>query len=121
MIIMKSRLFILLAFLLSGCSSVWVPVSGGSKFTQAEANAVCKPEALHLYPIKNEVAQRSVMAYVEKKCKKDDDCGKDKTYKEQTPVMESYVIDVNEDTRNNYYLECMVSKGWTKKDKYMWE
>lgn len=56
-----------------------------------------------------------------KKCKKDDDCGKDKTYKEQTPVMESYVIDVNEDTRNNYYLECMVSKGWTKKDKYMWE
>ena len=35
--------------------------------------------------------------------------------------MESYVIDVNEDTRNNYYLECMVSKGWTKKDKYMWE
>ncbi len=70
MIIMKSRLFILLAFLLSGCSSVWVPVSGGSKFTQAEANAVCKPEALHLYPIKNEVAQRSVMSYVEKNAKK---------------------------------------------------
>ncbi len=121
MIIMKRLFSFLFILLLSGCTSVWVPVSGGSQYTQSEATATCKPEAMHLYPVKNEVAQRSVMSSVEKKCKKDDDCGKDKTYKEQTPVTESYVLDVNEDTRNNHYLECMETKGWLKKDKYMWE
>nr|WP_282550447.1 MULTISPECIES: hypothetical protein [Providencia] len=118
---MKHLFSFLFILLLSGCTSVWVPVSGGSQYTQSEARATCKPEAMHLYPVKNEVAQRSVMSSVEKKCKKDDDCGKETTYKEQTPVTESYVLDVNENTRNNYYLECMETKGWLKKDKYMWE
>lgn len=49
------------------------------------------------------------MSYVEK-CKKM--IVEKQTYKE-TPVMESYVIDVNEDTVILLF-ECMVSKGWTK-------
>ncbi len=118
---MKRLFFFLFILLLSGCTSVWVPVSDGSQYTQSEARATCKLEAIHLYPVKNEVFQRSVVSSTEKKCTKDDNCGKDKTYKEQTLVTESYVLDINEKTRNNYDLECMETKGWLKKNKYMWE
>ena len=107
--------------LISGCTSVWIPVPGVDLYTQAEAETYCLKDAHKQYPEKNEVAQRSVMRDVEKKCKKDDDCGKDKTYKEQTPVTESYVLDVNEDSRNRYFYTCMKSKGWDRQDKYLWE
>ena len=76
---MKNRLILVSVLLLSGCSSVWVEVPGGSEYTRAEANAFCEPESHKLYPVKNEVAQRSVMRDVEKRCKKDDDCGNRKT------------------------------------------
>ena len=56
-----------------------------------------------------------------KRCKKDDDCGNSKTYKEQTPVTESYVMDVNEDSRNRYFYSCMKTKGWDREDRWMWE
>ncbi|MEQ4786784.1 hypothetical protein ABN070_08870 [Morganella morganii] len=118
---MKNRLILVSVLLLSGCSSVWVEVPGGSEYTRAEANAFCEPESHKLYPVKNEVAQRSVMRDVEKRCKKDDDCGNSKTYKEQTPVTESYVMDVNEDSRNRYFYNCMKTKGWDREDRWMWE
>lgn len=118
---MKFSPVFLSVLLISGCTSVWIPVPGIDLYTQAEAETYCLQDAHKQYPEKNEVAQRSVMRDVEKKCRKDDDCGKDKTYKEQTPVTESYVLDVNEESRNRYFYTCMKSKGWDRQDKYLWE
>lgn len=36
-------------------------------------------------------------------------------------VTESYVMDVNEDSRNRYFYSCMKTKGWDREDRWMWE
>ncbi|MBI6547922.1 hypothetical protein H8A87_04095 [Xenorhabdus sp. VLS] len=72
-----------------------------------------------LFPVKNEVAQRSALKTVRQPCVNGVECGKDGYYNQSVPITESYVMDVNKDSRNRYFYNCMQQKGWKQKTKYL--
>ncbi|MDX7992414.1 hypothetical protein FE394_12810 [Xenorhabdus sp. Reich] len=114
----KTLLLAILSTLLSGCTTQWVPASSNpAPFSQAKAE--CSAESMQQFPVKNEVAQRSQLRTVRQPCMKDVQCGKDNYYDQNIPMTESYVIDVNRDSRNQYYYSCMQQKGWKQETKYL--
>lgn len=111
---------ILLCFLLCACTSKWEPIAP-VEWTYQEADSQCEFDSFKRFPVRNEVAQRTVYETITKKCKKNDECGKEKTYEEKVPKTESYVLDVNKDSRHREYMSCMKRKGWQEKNIYFWE
>ncbi|ELX8378636.1 hypothetical protein ABCS69_000807 [Providencia stuartii] len=110
----------LMCLLLFACTSKWEPV-GLSEWTYQEADSQCEFDAFKRFPVRNEVAQHTVYETISKKCKKDDECGKEKTYEEKVPKTESYVLDVNKESRRQEYVRCMKRKGWQEKNDYFWQ
>ncbi|SIP74041.1 hypothetical protein [Xenorhabdus innexi] len=107
----KSVLLITISLLLTGCTIKWVPArSNPTPFH--EANSECQSSALQQFPVKNEVAQTSQLRTVR------NSCGKDCSYEQSVPMTESYVIDVNQNSRNQAYGFCMQEKGWKQKTVY---
>lgn len=112
---------IMMILLLFACSSTkWEPV-GLPKWTYQEADSQCEFDAFKRFPVRNEVAQRTVYETITKRCKKSDECGKAETYEEKVPVTESYVLDVNKGSRYQEFTKCMKQKGWQEKRYYFWE
>lgn len=112
-----SSLFFILV-MLSGCSGQWVK----SKTTAEDfstANIFCEIQSEKKFPVKNEVAQRTSYSNKYEKCQKFDDCDGKKYKTIERPVTESYVIDVNKDSRKGNFLQCMNTKGWKKETKFM--
>ncbi|CDL87704.1 conserved hypothetical protein [Xenorhabdus cabanillasii JM26] len=108
----KSALLITISVLLTGCTTQWIPArSNPTPFH--EANAECNTSALQRFPVKNEVAQTSHLRTVKNYC------GKDCSYEQSVPMTESYIIDVNERSRNQIYRFCMQQNGWQQKTKYL--
>ncbi len=110
--------FILICISLAGCTTQWVPTTS-SPTPFNEATMECNQLALRLFPVKNEVAQKSELRTVRQPCANGSQCGKDGYYTQSIPMTESYVMDVNQGSRNNTYNNCMQQKGWKQKIKYL--
>lgn len=105
--------YIIPLFFASGCAGKWVK-NGYSDTPFHIADQTCTDEAKREYPVRNEVAQRTAYGSHVENCKKKEDCG-GKGYKvNQVPLIESYVMDVNLDSREDLYRSCMKGKGWEK-------
>ncbi|MGL4485747.1 MAG: hypothetical protein ACRCUG_01800 [Yersinia sp. (in: enterobacteria)] len=110
----KLSLAIFSAIMLSGCSVTWEPLNNPTLPLQ-EAKRLCDDTALAQYPVKNEVATRSVEKQITLMCKKDDkDCNSSGYKIEQKLGVESYVMDVNVNSRKTAFLSCMEKNGWKK-------
>ncbi|CDG21120.1 conserved exported protein of unknown function [Xenorhabdus poinarii G6] len=102
---------ITVCILLAGCTTKWVPAtSHPAPFSEAKVD--CKLSALQQFPVKNEIAQRSTLKMVQQPCFDKEQCGKNGYYSQNVPMVESYVTDVNEGSRREYYYGCMHQKGW---------
>lgn len=98
--------------LLSGCSATWEPI-GTPKLQLQEAKNICNDLALSQYPVKNEVATRSVEKQISVKCNKDEAGCESSGYKQVKKLgVESYPMDVNERSRAKSFLSCMEKNGW---------
>ncbi|MDC9593238.1 hypothetical protein [Xenorhabdus sp. IM139775] len=114
---MKKLMFsLLMCCSLAGCTTQWVPATSNPPPLN-EAMAECQSSASNLFPVKNEVAQRSTLKSVRQPCSNDDKCGKEGYYYQNVPMYESYVIDVNEDSRREFYRNCMLQKGWKQQTR----
>ncbi|MBD2800284.1 hypothetical protein ID854_07390 [Xenorhabdus sp. M] len=114
----KIILLVILSTLTSGCTTQWVPASTNPiPFNQAQTE--CSGESIEQYPVKNEVAQRSTLKTVQQPCVNGVQCGKNGYYMQSIPMTESYVMDVNENSRSQYFYSCMQQKGWKQKIKYL--
>ncbi|MTH45512.1 hypothetical protein [Intestinirhabdus alba] len=123
---------LLLAVMLSGCTSKWIPAAGKSDYTLQEAEEICYTEALRKLPIKNEIATETTYERPNLICDDEDNKkNKKKAHKKcyidsygwqlQGQKTRSYVLDVNEESRENYYRWCMQQKGWEKKNIFLWQ
>ncbi|AHK21491.1 hypothetical protein BF17_21120 [Yersinia similis] len=116
-IILFSSVF-LISFIISGCSSSWEPI-GQAPLTLEATKSLCNSESLIRFPIKNEVAQRTIQQTVTIKCKTGEECSKNGGYKyENKSVLESYPMDVNKQSRNANFSDCMGKNGWQRETKW---
>ena len=100
--------------LLSGCASQWVKTrSNAQEYTSARA--ACETQAQQTFPVRNEVAQRTKYTTYYEACTKKDDCDGEKTRAVKKPEIESYVMDVNSESRERLFTQCMAQKGWESK------
>lgn len=77
----------------------------------SDATRYCKDISLGNYPVKNEVAQRTVYNKYREECNNNNKCGDDGYKRSDKPKIESYILDVNESSRYVSYLSCMKDKG----------
>lgn len=106
--------FVAFILFLSACSGKWEK-NGSYGRTFDAANHVCEEESALKFPIRNEVAQRTKYGSHVQNCDNKDECN-GKNYKvTEVPLTESYVMDVNEKSRESSYLSCMKKEGWEKK------
>jgi hypothetical protein len=98
---------LLLAVMLSGCTSKWIPAAGKSDYTLQEAEEICYTEALRKLPIKNEIATETTYERPNLICDDEDNKkNKKKAHKKcyidsygwqlQGQKTRSYVLDVKE-------------------------
>lgn len=103
--------------LLTGCSWQWVRHSHDAVALQP-ALASCTVESEQRFPVRNEVAQKTVYSEQSERCSKSEDCD-GKKYKTVTrPRTESYALDVNAESRRNQMQACMAKKGWRSELKW---
>ncbi|MHA7846767.1 hypothetical protein [Serratia sp. D1N4] len=108
----KLSISIFSAILLSGCSATWEPV-GTPTVSLQDAKSICNDKALSQYPVKNEVATRSVEKQISLKCNKGSvDCNSSGYKYEKKLGVESYSLDVNINSRKKTFLSCMEKNGW---------
>jgi hypothetical protein len=100
--------------LLSGCASKWVKTRSNAE-EYITARASCETQSQRAFPVKNEVAQRTKYTTYYEACSKKDDCGSEKTRAVKKPEIESYVMDVNGESRDRLFFQCMELKGWENK------
>ncbi|MDX7988082.1 hypothetical protein FE392_12175 [Xenorhabdus sp. 12] len=79
---------------------------------------MCHESALKLFPVKNEVASRTVFNTMRQRCANSDLCGKERYFDQTFPTNESYAMDVNQDSRGRHMRNCMNREGWGEKIKY---
>lgn len=110
------------ASLLSGCTSMWYPYEGAPPFD--EASSLCRSKGRMQFPIKNEVAYRTVYVKREEPCRgageKCDDEKRKINYVEHSEI-ETYVLDINEYDRDQEYTACMSRQGWRLKSDWFWK
>lgn len=110
---MKKIHLLIFLFTACGCSGKWVRYKSDA-IQFSKSNVQCHKSSLIDFPIKNEVAQKSDYEIYEKKCDKRSYCNGDGSYTVKRPTIESYVIDVNEESRIDSYSSCMSANGWKK-------
>lgn len=104
---------ILLCFLLCACTSKWEPI-GPVEWTYQEADSQCEFDSFKRFQFVTKSPKERCMKQL-RKMQENDECGKEKTYEEKVPKTESYVLDVNKDSRHREYMSCMKRKGWQEK------
>lgn len=108
--------------LLSGCTSVWHAYPGSPPFS--DASSLCRSKGRLQFPVKNEVAYRTVYAKREEPCRgageKCDDEKRKINYVEH-PEIQTYVLDINEYDRDQEYTACMSRQGWRLKSDWFWK
>lgn len=108
---------LILSTILSGCFSQWVRNSANAEEFSLAKNS-CEEQAESKFPVKNEVAQKTRSTQYKEDCKKDEDCNGKKYRTVRESEIESYVMDVNEDSRRHLLYQCMSRKGWKSETKW---
>ncbi len=113
---------VLVVLTTSGCVTEWVPRTNAADYSYS--TNYCSTESKEQWPVKNEVAMRTV--YVEKleTCREEDTskCDVDGKYNRvQQPEIESYVMDVNQSSRRSAYTSCMWYWGWSEQERWLWQ
>ncbi|MGE8283230.1 MAG: hypothetical protein ACN6PX_05115 [Stenotrophomonas lactitubi] len=106
----------------SGCVTEWVPRTNAAEYSYS--TDYCSTESRGQWPVKNEVAVRTVYVEQLEKCREDDKskCDVDGKYNRvQQPQIESYVMDVNESSRSSAYKSCMWYWGWSEQERWLWQ
>ncbi|WP_315078727.1 hypothetical protein [Acinetobacter guillouiae] len=109
---MKFFITLLLLFFLTSCSSHWVSETGNNHDLKGSED-YCSRLAQSEYPVQNEVGVRTKNEDVLVRCSRNEKNCKDSTF-ETRPKIESYVIDVNADSRYYYFKVCMREHGWKR-------
>lgn len=104
-----------IVLLLSGCTTEWHKTRADAQ-DLTTARSECETKAEEKYPVKNKIAHKTVYESYPEKCHHDKHC---KPKQISTPTIQSYVIDVNEDTRDQWFEHCMKDKGWSSTMKVM--
>lgn len=105
----------IISLILSGCTTEWHKTRSDAQELSA-ARYECENKAEEKYPVKNKIAEKTVYEPHIEKCHHDKHC---KPKQVSTPTIQSYVIDVNEDTRDQWFEHCMKEKGWSSTMKIM--
>lgn len=63
------------------------------------------------YPVKNQIAQGTHYESIQEKCTDKSKCGGKKYREIMRPVTDNSIIDVNEDTREEWFMNCMEKKA----------
>lgn len=103
---------LILIFLLSGCETQWVNLSSEEIFSTAKN--FCHNQAKNKFPIKNEIVQRTKYLPSYTHCSRKKHCH----YRADRVEIESYVMDVNDDSRRREFHECMGQRGWQEEIKW---
>lgn len=113
-----SLILLFLVTVLSGCSTQWVK----NRFNAEDfsfAKEICEEKAGNKFPVKNEVAQRTKYTRFYETCLKNEICDGNKYKTVRQPEIESYVMDVNKDSRDNFFYQCMSQLGWKAETKLL--
>lgn len=103
---------------LTGCTTQWVKIRTTSEdLVTAKKN--CDIQAEKKFPVKNEIAQKTTYDTQYENCEKKEDCGGEKYRTIRLPQVESYVMDVNEESRRNEFTHCMNSRGWEEQTHWL--
>lgn len=76
-------------------------------------HAGCRAQAGEHWPVRNEVATRTVYEDQRVPCRIDEVCAIDGKYNlVPMPKLESYIVDVNASDRSSEFGDCMAGAGW---------
>lgn len=106
----------------SGCVTEWMPRANAKDFSYS--SNYCSVETKEQWPVKNEVAMRTVYVEQLEPCREEDKskCDVDGKYNRvQQPQIESYVMDVNQSSRSSAYTSCMWYWGWSEQERWLWQ
>ncbi|TLJ03245.1 hypothetical protein [Escherichia sp. E4385] len=106
---------LLTSFLLSGCTTEWKQTRYDAQ-DLSTAQYECGALAEEKYPVKNRIAERTVYEAHVEKCRRNKHC---KKKYDSSPTVQSYVIDVNENTRYEWMERCMQQRGWVSEVKVL--
>ncbi|KRG50102.1 hypothetical protein [Stenotrophomonas beteli] len=96
----------------SGCTMEWVKMDPGAR-SFGPAHSSCKARADDHWPVRNEVATRTVYEDRKVPCRLDEVCTIDGKYNMvPMPKEESYIVDVNASDRSSEFNACMAGAGW---------
>ena len=115
---MKRLIYVFLPLFLAGCTTEWVQKRSDAEDLHT-AKASCEELAEAKYPVKNQIAQGTHYESIQEKCTDKSKCGGKKYREIMRPVTDNSIIDVNEDTREEWFMNCREKKGWHGKMKVM--
>jgi len=96
----------------SGCAMEWVRMDAAAPPFGA-THAGCRAQAGEHWPVRNEVATRTVYEDQRVPCRLDEVCAIDGKYNMvPMPKEESYIVDVNASDRSSEFNACMAGAGW---------
>ncbi|MFG6067337.1 hypothetical protein K5K93_03320 [Stenotrophomonas sp. DR822] len=96
----------------SGCTMEWVKMDAGAR-SFGPAHSSCTARADDHWPVRNEVATRTVYEDRKVPCRLDEVCAIDGKYNlVPMPKEESYIVDVNASDRSSEFRACMAGAGW---------
>jgi hypothetical protein len=96
----------------SGCTMEWVKMDAGAR-PFGPAHSSCAARADDHWPVRNEVATRTVYEDRKVPCRLDEVCTIDGKYNMvPMPKEESYIVDVNASDRGSEFRGCMAGAGW---------
>jgi len=96
----------------SGCTMEWVKMDAGAR-SFGPAHSSCRAQADDHWPVRNEVATRTVYEDRKVPCRLDEVCAIDGKYNMvPMPKEESYIVDVNASDRSSEFNACMAGAGW---------
>lgn len=104
-----------ISFWLFGCSMRWV--NKDIKHIDVSVEIIkCEKASYHLFPVKNEVMQEYFYKdYSDCERSKSCDFSRSRNF---NPEMISYVVDVNKNSRIDYFYKCMKKGGWYRETKW---
>mgnify|MGYP003689222055 FL=1 len=96
----------------SGCAMEWVKMDASAR-PFGPAHSSCMARAGDHWPVRNEVATRTVYEDRKVPCRLDEVCTIDGKYNlVPMPKEESYIVDVNASDRSSEFRACMAGAGW---------
>ncbi|WP_033851285.1 hypothetical protein [Yersinia wautersii] len=107
-----------ISFSISGCSSPWERVGQPPLILEA-TKSLCNAESLAQFPIKNEMIRWEIQQRVAIVCKTGEKCSKNGGFKyKNKSTLKSYLMDVNKQSRNANFSDCMGKNGWQRETKW---